>query len=253
MTLTELQTGFRDWLADSATNPLPMGERRGLNVYQNNYRSQLVGCLQESYPQLRSWLGDEAFLYAARTHIERYPPTGWTLDAYGADFGLTLLALFPDNPDLHELAWIEAALSRAFVAQDAAPVVASGLPPIDWDAARLGFTPSLSLAPLSTNADDIWWAMHDQADRPESRMLARPGGVMAWRRAYVSCLRTLDPLEFAALAHARADGNFASLCEMLVARLGESEGVAKAGSLLAEWIASELITSIDDQEADQHA
>lgn len=253
MTLTELQTGLRDWLTDSATRHLPMGLHRGLDIYQNNYRSQLVGCLQESYPQLRSWLGDDAFLCAARTHIERHRPTGWTLDAYGANFGATVQALFPDNPDLHELAWIEAALASAFVAPDAPPLAASALPFIDWDLARLRFTPSLSLALASTNAADIWWAMHDQTGRPESRMLARPGGVMAWRRGYVSCLRTLDRLDFAALAHACADGSFTSLCDMLVAQLGETDGVAKAGSLLAEWIGSELITSIDDQGAFQHA
>jgi hypothetical protein len=32
---------------------------------------------------------------------------------------------------------------------------------------------------------------------------------------------------------------------MLVARLGEQEGVAKAGALLATWLGSELIISVD--------
>jgi len=241
MTLAQLQTGFRDRLTESAVH-VPAG----LAIYQNNYRSQLVGCLQESYPQLRAWLGDPAFLQVARTHIARHRPTGWTLDAYGANFGATLLAVFPDNPDLHELAWIEAALARAFVAQDAVPVVASAVQPVDWDRARLRFTPSLSLAPAATNAADIWWAMQGKANAPESRMLDRPAGVMAWRRGYVACLRSLAPLEYGALTHARADGHFGRLCDMLVAQLGESDGIAKAGSLLADWIGSELITGIDD-------
>lgn len=256
MTLIDLQNDFRAWLSspsDSGANPLVTNGRAGLDVYQNNYRSQLVSCLRESYPQLRSWLGDEAFLYAARTHIDRHPPHDWTLDAYGAEFGVTLLALFPDNPDLHELAWIEAALSTAFVAKDARPLEAATLPPIDWETARLRFTPSLRLSPMTTNAADIWWAMHDGTERPEGRMLDQPGGVMAWRRDYVACLRTMDALEFAALAHAQKCGDFTSLCDMLVAQLGESDGVAKTGSLLGEWIGSELITGIDDEGVLPHA
>ena len=256
MTLAELQDDFRSWLGEAsidAANRLAGSERAGLDIYQNNYRAQLVGCLQQSYPQLRSWLGDETFLYVAKTHIDRHPPHAWTLDAYADDFGATLLALYPNNPDLHELAWIELALSAAFVAHDAAPLELAALPAIDWDSARLCFTPSLQLAPLTSNAADIWWAMHGGLERPESRMLAQAGGVIAWRRGHVSCLRALEPLEFAALAHAHGDGSFNSLCDMLVDRLGESEGVARAGSLLAEWIGSELITGLDDEGVLPHA
>lgn len=256
MTLIELQNDFRSWLADAsddAASRLAGSERAGLDIYQNNYRAQLVSCLQQSYPQLRSWLGDEAFLYAARTHIDRYPPHAWTLDAYADDFGKTLLALYPDNPDLHELAWIELALSAAFVAPDAAPVALAALPAVDWDTARLRFTPSLQVARLTSNAADIWWAMHDGADRPEGRMLAQAGGVIAWRRGHISCLRTLEPLEYAALVHVHGDGSFNTMCDMLVDSLGESDGVARAGSLLAEWIGSELITGLDDEGVLSHA
>ncbi|MNY78900.1 hypothetical protein D3C86_2193280 [compost metagenome] len=71
-----------------------------------------------------------------------------------------------------------------------------------------------------------------------------------WRRGYVSSLRALAPLEFAALAQASGQGSgqgdFGALCAMLIDELGEAEGVAKAGALLADWIASELITGLDD-------
>jgi hypothetical protein len=249
MNLIELQQDFRSWLtsaSDGAAQRLAGGTRAGLSVYQNNYRAQLVGCLQATYPQLRAWIGDETFLYAAVSHIDRCPPHAWTLDAYGEQFGDTLLALFPDNPDIHEFAWIESALSDAFVARDAAPLDAAVLPAVDWETARLGFTPSLRLAPLTTNAADIWWAMRDGQHRPEGEMLAEARGMIVWRRACVSCLRTLDALDFAALMHACTHGSFSALCDMLAERLGDSEGVAKAGALLAEWISSELITGLDD-------
>lgn len=252
MRLIELQNDVRRWLTSATGHVgghLIEGHRAGLDVYQNNYRSQLVGCLQQSYPQLRAWLGDGVFLHAAKMHIDRQAPHAWTLDAYGEEFGATLGALYPNNPDLQELAWIEWALSAAFVARDAQPVDVASLAGIDWDSARLTFTPSLQVAPLTTNAADIWWAMTGQAERLEGQMLPEPGGVIAWRRGHVSCLRTLDALDFQALRHALAHGGFTSLCDMLVGALGEDDGVAKAGSLLVDWIGSDMICRLDDEGA----
>lgn len=253
MKLAELQRDFRSWLTDAAPDAavrLGGGEAPGLAVYQNNYRAQLVGCLRESYPQLRAHIGDERFLFAAAAHIKRRPPHAWTLDAYADGFGATLAELFPDNPDVDELAWIELALADAFVAPDAAPLLAGALPEVDWERVCLRFTPSLRLAPLSTNADDIWWALRDGQPVPEAAMRPAGHGMAVWRRSYVSSLRALAPLEFAALAQAsgQGQGSFGALCAMLIDQLGEAEGVAKAGALLADWIASELITGLDDSQ-----
>lgn len=248
MRLSELQQHFRSWLtsaSDSAAERLGK-DRSGLHVYQNNYRAQLVSCLQQSYPQLRAWIGDEAFLHAAAKHIERQPPHAWTLDAYGDEFGDTLLALFPDNPDMHQLAWIEWALGAGFVAPDAPPLALAALAEIDWASARLTLSPSLSLAPLTTNAADIWWAMNDSKERIDGEMLETAGGVMVWRCGYVSCLRALDAIEYGALIQLQTDGSFGALCALLVDRLGEEHGTAKAGALLAEWLAAELITGVTD-------
>jgi hypothetical protein len=249
MNLAELQRGFRTWLvspSDEAAQQLAGGTPPGLRVYQNNYRSQLVGCLQETYPQVRAWMGEEAFLHAAISHIDQHPPHAWTLDAYADQFGTTLRTLFPDNPDVHELAWIELALGTAFVAGDAQALTAADLAAVDWDSARLQFIPSLLTTTATTNASDIWWAMQENREQPEGQMLAEPCGLLVWRRGYVSCLRTITALEHAALLHVQANGSFNALCEMLVERLGESEGVVKAGVLLADWIGSELISRIED-------
>lgn len=250
MRLIELQSGFRRWLTSSSSDVT--GYRAGMDIYQNNYRSQLVGCLEQSYPQMRAWLGDGVFLHAAKTHIDRQAPHAWTLDAYGEEFGETLRALFPNNPDLQELAWIEWALASAFVARDMQPIDAATLAAVDWDTARLTLTPSLQVAPLTTNAADIWWAMNDQTGRPEGQMLAEAGGVIAWRRGHVSCLRTLDALELRALYQILANGSFTSLCDMLVAELGDDDGVEKAGALLASWIGSDMICGLADEGVLRH-
>ncbi|MDY7525197.1 DNA-binding domain-containing protein [Sphingomonas sp. 10B4] len=116
-----LQRDMRAWLvaADAdAANRYGSAAAAGLLVYQNTYRAQLVACLEESFVQTRAWVGGEAFHHAIVAHIERVPPTSWTLDAYPRDFPATLALLYPDDPEVAELAWIEYALGEAFVGPD---------------------------------------------------------------------------------------------------------------------------------------
>ncbi|NVM76696.1 hypothetical protein FHW83_002497 [Duganella sp. SG902] len=246
MKLAQLQRDFSTWLV-APTVPLAkrLGPAARLAVYQNNYRSQLVGCLEHSYPLLCGWMGEDAFLGAAVSHIDAHPPHGWTLDAYADGFHATLAALYPDHPDLHELAWIEHALNTAFVAADAAPVAQDRLATLDWDRALLRLTPSLQLRKAATNAEAIWSALWGQRTAPEGEMLTEPGGYIVWRRGHTAVLRQAETLEYAALLQLQRDGGFAALCDWLVAERGEQEGITQAGALLAQWLGAELITGID--------
>lgn len=248
MNLAQWQRDFSTWLktaSDTSASRLTGGSMAGLNVYQNNYRAQLVGCLEQAYPRVRVWLGATLFHNAVITHIHTHPPQAWTLDAYPRDFGDTLVALFPDNPDLHELAWIENALSLAFVAADAAPLSLHALSAVDWDTARLRLTPSLMTREFTTNASCIWSALWEETPVPVSALLPEPGGLIVWRRQFTSRLKQVDALELDALEYLQAHGSFASLCDRLVAQLGEEPGIARAGELLAGWLASELITGVE--------
>ncbi|WP_342118925.1 DNA-binding domain-containing protein [Pseudoduganella sp. OTU4001] len=247
MNLADLQRSFHAELTAAAAAPLHDPRvALGHAVYQNNYRAALVGCLQESYPLLNAFIGEQAFLHAAATHINHHPPHAWTLDAYGDDFAHTLMALFPDNPDLHELAWIEHALGQSFVDPDAAPVAAEALAAVNWEQAKLHLTPTSHLRPATTNAADLWFALHN-GEQPESEMLPAPGGLLVWRRGFTSCLRALDATEYAALSHLRHNGSFAGLCTLLVELEGEEQGIASAGAMLADWLGSELITGVENE------
>jgi hypothetical protein len=246
MNLAQWQQAFRTWLV-SASDPsaaLLGNKAAGLAVYQNNYRAQLVGCLEQVFPNLRRWVGEEAFLAACVTHIDTHPPHAWTLDAYPEGFHQTLSELFPNNPDVHELAWIESSLNEAFVAADATPLSLDALASVDWDTTSLQLTPSLRCCVLTTNAEAIWSALWQETPTPEAVMLAETAGLLVWRRQFTSRLRQVDALELQALVHLQGDGSFAGLCEFLVARLGEEEGVGRAGAWLAGWIGSELIVGL---------
>jgi hypothetical protein len=247
MMLLDLQRDFRLWLASGsevAARRISGAHDAGLAVYQNNYRAQLVGCLEASYPLLHARMGEEAFLHLAVKHISLHPPHAWTLDAYADHLETTLEILFPHNPDLHELAWIELALGAAFVAADAEPIGAADLAEVDWDTVRLQLTPSLHTRSATTNSFEVWSALSDGLDAPEATMLAEAGALVAWRSGFVSCLRAAEPLEIDALAALQQHGSFAALCELLADRLGEDEGIARAGALLAGWIGAGLVTGV---------
>ncbi|WP_186144001.1 DNA-binding domain-containing protein [Burkholderia gladioli] len=245
-TLAELQRDFRDWLTDTTdTVARPDSvQPAGWLIYRNNYRAQLVGCLENAFVQVRTWLGDEAFRAAAIAHIHAYPPRSWTLDAYSRDFGATLAARFSDNPDLHELAWIEQALSDAFVAADSASIDAASLAGFDWENAWLRLSPSLAMRIATTNAAAIWTALEAGDGWPESEMLASPGGLLVWREGFGCRLRETDALEYEALRHIREHGRFSLLCDWLVDREGEAAGIRTAGELLARWLGSGLAVPV---------
>ncbi len=93
MSLLALQRDFRDWLTAESAEAAARLEGpggRGLPVYLNTYRSQLLACLGETFAMARAWIGDAVFEAAAATHVDRVPPSSWTLDAYARDFPETL-------------------------------------------------------------------------------------------------------------------------------------------------------------------
>jgi hypothetical protein len=247
MSLLAMQREFRGWLcADDET--IAQRSRRnamaGLRAYQNNYRAQLVGCLEESFGQTRAWIGGEAFHAAIVTHIDRVPPSSWTLDAYGRDFPATLAALYPDHPEVGELAWIDWALGEAFVGPDSPAIDATAAAHVDWDDAILHFTPTLDYRTSTTNAPALWAALAAGQMPPPAMTLPEAGAVIAWRDHFTARFRAIDREELEALLLARSGMSFADMCGALVSRLGENAGISRAGACLGRWLGDGLICRI---------
>ncbi len=246
MNLLTLQRDMRAWLAqddEAAAARLGQHAAPGLRIYQNNYRASLVACLESSFAQTRAWIGNDAFLEAAVTHVDHVPPSSWTLDAYPREFPETLASLYPDDAEVTELAWLDLALGEAFVGPDA-PVV---LQPAaaDWDVAVLRFTPTMAMAPLTTNATAIWTALAEGNAPPAADALPAAGAVLVWRHGMVARYRAIDAAERDALVMMRGGASFAALCTATVDALGEAEGIARAGGLLGQWLSDGLISAIE--------
>lgn len=239
-----MQRDMRAWLvSEDEAAASRLAAPSGLRVYQNNYRTQLIACLVESFPCTHAWIGGEAFEAAAATHIDAVPPSSWTLDAYPRDFAATLAQLWPGDPEIAELAWLECALGEAFVAADAPMLRPAHIAEIDWDRAILQFTPTLDIAPLTTNAPAIWSALAANETPPGSALLTEAGAILVWRHEQVSSFRAIDSIEHQALLRARSGMPFSALCEALVLLDGEADGIARAGRYLGQWIADGLIVS----------
>ena len=244
MSLAALQSDFRAWLVEAspdAARHIGPAAGPGLAVYQNNYRAQLVACLCEAYTQTRAWLGDERFLAAAVSHIDANPPCAWTLDAYPASFAETLDSLYPDDREVAELAALEWALSCAFIAADARPLTPERLATVDWNSAVVHFTPSLTILSAQTNAAAIWSALSAGGMPPAASLLPESAFLLVWRQDFTPRFRTIDSTGAQAIKLCATDADFAALCAALVDGLGEEKGIARAASMLGQWIGDDLI------------
>ena len=251
MNLLTLQRALRSHLVHGADeisgqirgNPIPR-----LAVYHSAYRARLLACLRDTFETVWAWLGDARFDAAARYHIDTHPPRSWTLNDYGDEFDLTLRALYPKDPEVPELAWLDWALRRAFDGPNATSLTADALDGVDWDNAVLHLLPTLRMSSISTNCAAIWTAISDGHAPPAASRLDTPSAVRVWRKGLSPHFRTMDSIEQQALVMAIDGASFSSICGALAAGKGHAEAIEIAGALLVCWLQDGLLTAIHARE-----
>lgn len=247
MSLLALQQDFRRWLveeAPEAAQRIARPDAPGLGVYLNNYRGQLMSCLAQSFEATRAWLGEAAFDGAAATHIDRLPPHDWTIDAYALHLPDTLDLLYPDDPEVGDLARLERDLGLAFVGEDCPPLDLSALAGVDWDSAAIHLVPTFTLVPVRSNAAAIWSAIRAEEAPPAAEILPEPAHLALWRAGFSPSFRTLEADEATGLRAISGGATFAALCQSLAERMGEEAGPALAGAWLGQWIGDGMVAAI---------
>ncbi len=244
MSLLALQRGLKQHILGAV--PGEGGAYRGdaaagLAVYHNAYRVQLVACLRDTYEKTWAWIGDEAFETAARDYIAEYPPSSWTLNVYGAEFPAYLLARFPEDAEIAELAWLDWALRRAFDGEDAPPLSPEVLGALDWEQTVLTFAPTLELASVTTNVAAIWSALAEETNPPPVEALPEPAAVRVWRAGLSPQYRTIGPAEFRAIDLLQRGESFGNTCAVVSEGLDEAAATQLIGEMLSTWIQDELI------------
>jgi len=240
MTLEDRQNHFLSVILDDSKKDLSKGEA----VYHHAYHSRLLEALCDTYERVWSWLGDDAFEHAARCHISAHPATSWSLDHFGSEFEQTVAALYLEDSEVRELAWLDWNLRCAFSAENSPAFDTEELAKADWSTACLKMTPSFSHRPLRTNVAAIWQSLSQGVPPPEVMALPVGAGLIVWRDGLQPVFRSLDADEYLAVLSLKDGKSFANICADLESRHPQSETTSTASQWLSTWISSGLVCGI---------
>lgn len=228
------------FLAEIAADDAAPPSSPGMAVYRNAYRARLLAALETSFELTRRWTGEDAFAAAACHHVLATPPHGWTLDAYGEGFPPLLASLFPHDPEVAELAWLEWHRQQAFAALDRpaldpAELAAAGLTDAEWASLRFTMAAGFAARPLATDCTALWDHLTDPAPAG-----FRPGpvagqAVLVWRAGFVPRHRLATAAEHRALAALAAGQTFGAVAE--------TTDPAELGGWLAQWLSEGLFAT----------
>lgn len=254
-TLAARQADFMAHVLDD-DRPLPAGwtprHAAGLNIYRNAYRARLVDALRETYERTARWVGEDAFRAAAAHHVIKTPPNSWTLDHVAEGFVEVLQEVFAGDPEVAELAWLEWAMHRAFVAADIAPLDAArfadgstGFGEEEWAGLKLNFVPSLHLAVMSHDAGGLWNALAADEFVAPDYALPAPVSMIVWREDLRPTFMPIGDAEGYGLGEMMRGASYGEMVDSLAGKIGDEDAVMQAGAMLGRWLGNGLIAGFD--------
>lgn len=250
--LAELQAAFAAAVIDGDAAFLDHVEPGGalppqarLQVYADAYRARLAEALADSHGHTQRYLGEDGFRELALAHVESCVPGHYSLRWYGAGFAAWLAAHCPDDPEVAELAALDAALRTAFDSADARPLQPADLQAVDWDHAGFHLHPAFQLMELRHNTVAIWQALEAGRQPPAACALPQPQSLLVWRRGWQPHFRSLPAEEARALAALHGGAAFAQVCAALAqAAAPGADAAVQAADWLRRWLAEELLVAV---------
>ncbi|MEM1052720.1 MAG: DNA-binding domain-containing protein [Pseudomonadota bacterium] len=258
--LAERQEAFLRSILDEDA-PLPDGwgnsQAMGMTVYRGNYRSALMGALAETYERTALCLGPHGFAQGCINHAIAHPPSGWTIDEAGAGFDRTLAELFPDRPEITELAWLEWTMMQLATAPNMAPVSAQDFAVAsaefgdgDWGELRIAFQPRAKARLVNHDLETLWRALGSESEAPDIRLETQQTCIVS-REAERPTFRLFEADHAAAVAAMQDGATYGELIELL---LGKHENpkaeqvqaaAMRAGGMLGLWLKEGWIVAIN--------
>jgi hypothetical protein len=227
-----------------------------MEVYRGNYRSALMGALEETYARTRRYAGEAPFRQVAIHHALSHPPSGWTIDAAGAGFDATCAQLFASNPEVAELAWLEWTLLELATAPDSAPIGPEDFAQAsvtfgdsEWAELRLTFQPRAAVRIVQHDLAALWRALGEEnCARPDPRLPA-PKACLVWREGERPTFILVEADHAPAFAAMQAGASYGEVIGVL---LGEEEPTpeavqrtaTRAGAMLGRWLNEGIIIGL---------
>ena len=253
--LAAQQNAFVALLLDESL-PLPDGwcEER-FAIYRDAYRARVVDAVRETFPRTERWVGGDAFRRAAIHHVIEHPPRSWTLDSVGDGIPDTLAALFSDDPEVSELAWLEWAMHRCFVSADSEPMDAAAFQAAtarfdeaDWATMQLSFLPGTQVTCTAYRVDSLWRDLLDEDGPPTGAIRAYrasdPLACVVWRQDVVPVCVSVAAPEGYMLTLLLGGSSYGDACQALAADLGPAAAITEAGAMLGRWIHHGMLADI---------
>lgn len=219
-----------------------------LGVYRNAYVLRLIEFLANDYEKLHALLGDAQFDTMARAYIAATPSHTPNARWYGKKLPAFLkrTAPYASTALIADLARLECALNDAFDATDGKVLPLeelASIAPEGWPALSFAPHPSVARIDHSTNAADVWRALHAEQTPPDELRLKDPARIVVYRSNGMATFRVLAPDEAMMWDEAANGVAFSVLCEMLAAFAGEDEAAAHAAGYLKGWIDAGMLAS----------
>lgn len=258
--LAARQNAFLDAILDENA-PLPTGwgnsQAAGMAVYRGNYRSALMETLASTYERTSRYIGPDGFRQASINHVITHPPSGWTIDEAGLGFEQSCLELFPNNPEVAELAWLEWSMLTLVTAPDTQPIgpedfgaASADFGDEEWSGLTLAFQPRATARLVSHNLTALWKALgEDGLDIPLAQ-LETPQSCLVWREGERPTFILAEADHVAAFEVMQSG---ASYSDVIGALLGDAEptpdaiqdAAMRAGGLLGRWLQEGLLIAIN--------
>lgn len=259
-TLEERQAAFLAAILDDSA-PLPGGwgnsQAAGMSVYRGNYRSALMGVLEDTYERTRRYVGEAPFRQVSMHHVITHPPAGWTIDEAGAGFAETCAELIRDNPEVEELAWLEWTMRQLATAPDSEPLTpqdfalkSANFDDQNWANLRLAFGPRAEARLLRHDLDALWRALSDDGGKLPDPRLEMPQTCLAWREGEKPTFIMVEADHAEAFAVIQQGEPYAQVIGVL---LGDAEptpdaiqqAAMRAGEMLGLWLKEGLVVALN--------
>lgn len=224
-----------------------IGVAARLHVYHHAYRARLLAALRDTFEKVHCYVGDERFDAVALAYIEAHPPTQRNLRWYGDGFAAFAGGHCGHEPEVGELAMLDARLRDAFDGADDTPITVESLArvaPEQWEHLACRFVPTLRVDPVTRNTAAIWHALDSDATPPPSAPTRDPQWILTWRREWQPHFRSIGAFEARAISLLQEGRGIAATCAQLDPLLDDGSAAVTVAAMLHGWIGEGLVGSL---------